>query len=240
LGLFINLWLLIPSLVLAVILFLYHGKERKELNRRKENFQVVRKKWNNLNEKWRKEAGDTDFKSQYHHLVNLKRDYEALENEYNYEYLSMQNTARERQLRKYLETCFIDNSNIPKIGRNRKATLRSFGIETAADITGYKIRGIPGFGDLLTQELLFWRQQMESRFRFDPSKGIDKTDIQLLTQKFQPRMRPLQRSLRSGIENLDRIQQTIFTRRISMQPDVEKCAKELAQAHVNLKPFHLI
>jgi len=240
LGLLVDLWLLIPCLILAAILFLYRGKEKKELNRRKEHFQVIRNNWNNLNENWRKEAGDVDFRSQYNHLVNLKRNYESLEHEYKNEYMSLQNTARERQLRKYLETCFIDNSNIPRIGRNRKATLRSFGIETAADIVGYKIRGIPGFGDVLTSELLYWRQQMENRFRFDPSKGVDKSDIQSLTQKFQPRMRPLERGLRAGIENLNRIQQKIFMKRISMQPDVEKSAKELAQAYANLKPFQII
>jgi len=239
-GLLINILLLIPAILIAIILFVYRGKEFEELARREKNFDTIRNNWVELNNKWKKEASDEDFKNRLNRLLILKRNYETIEKEYQNTLASLKNTVRERQLKNYLENCFIDSSNIAGIGLNRKATLRSFGIETAADIQAYKIRSIPGFGDTLTNKLVLWRQQMEKQFRFDPSKGIDKSDIQLLNQKFQPRMKPIEREFRYGVENLKQIQINIFKNRSNMQNSVEKCAKELAQAHSNLKPFQLL
>jgi len=237
-GLLINIWLLIPTLIICIILFFYPSKEINEKKRREKILETTNSNWIELNKKWRNAANDKEFDLQLNRLLILKRNYETIEKEYKNAEISLQNTVKERQLKKYLENCFIDNSSIPHIGPNRKATLRSFGIETAADIEPYKIKSIPGFGDALTDELVFWRQQIENKFRFDPSKRIEKSDVQLLLNKFQPRMKPIEREIRSGIENLIQIQQKIFKNRSDMQNSVEKCAKDLAQAQANLKPFN--
>jgi DNA-binding helix-hairpin-helix protein with protein kinase domain len=239
-GTLINIWLIIPSIIIAIILIFYPGKEKEELKKRQKNFKDIRDKWIELDKNWKKEASDEEYKIQYNRLAVLKRNYEYLEKEYSNDKISLQNTVRVRQLNKYLDNCFIDSHNIPRIGPNRKATLRSFGIETAADIVEYKIMRIPGFGNVLTNELLIWRRHMENNFHFDPSKGIDKSDVQILIHKFQPKMRPIEREFRSGIENLNNIQQKIFKNRFTLQPNVEKCAKELAQANSDLKPFKFL
>jgi len=216
------------------------GKERDEKLHRRKKFETCRKNWVALNQQWKKEADDDAYKTLLHQLTKLKQQYESLEKEHKLALVTLQKTARERQLKNFLSTCFIDNYNIPLIGVNRKATLRSFGIETAADISYFKTHGIPGFGDALTQQLFSWRQQMESKFIFDPSKSIDKSDIQLLKQKFMPRMRPLERQLTSGIEKVTHIQQSILKCRGDLRPLLEASAKEFAQAHANLKLFRFI
>jgi DNA-binding helix-hairpin-helix protein with protein kinase domain len=238
-GVLINIWLIIPSIIIALLLFLYQGKEKDELIKRQKKFVDIRNRWIELNKKWKKEASDEEYKIQYNRLAVLKRNYESLEKEYANDKISLQNAVRTRQFNKYLENCFIDSYNIPRIGPNRKATLRSFGIETAADVVDYKIMRIPGFGNALTNELLSWRRQMENNFHFDPSKGVDKSDIQMLIHKFQPKMRPIEREFRSGIENLNDVQGKIFKNRMALQPIVEECAKELAQATSDLEPFKI-
>jgi DNA-binding helix-hairpin-helix protein with protein kinase domain len=238
-GLLINIWLIIPTILIAILLFFYPGKETKEKKRREKIYKTTLNNWVPLNNKWKAEAGDEGFKTQFNQLNILKKNYEQIEKEYKNAQITLQNTVKERQLRKYLETCFIDSNNISQIGPTRKSTLRSFGIETAADISYHKIMGIPGFGEVLTSELVSWRQYMESKFRFDPSKGVDKTDIQMLQQRFHPRMRPIERRLQTGIENLNQIQQKIFKNRGDLYSTVERGAKELAQSYANLKPFKL-
>ncbi|MFA4860673.1 helix-hairpin-helix domain-containing protein [Methanoregula sp.] len=240
LALVLNLGLIIPAIILGAIFFFYPGKEQAERKRRQKLFEICRNNWRSINIRWKSEAGDAEFKEQLNQLILLKRNYESIEKEYNQAQVALHNTVKERQLRKYLETCFIDGASIPRVGPNRKATLRSFGVETAADISFGKIRGIPGFGDALTVELLGWRQRMERNFTFNPLKGVEKTDIQLLKLKYQPRMRPLERELQTGIETLNQTQQKIFKTRGDLQSTVETSAKELALAYANLKPFKFL
>jgi len=205
--------------------------------RRQNIFETCRNNWKIINQRWIKEAGDEDFKIMFNQLLRLKQEYESVEKEYKLALHKLESTARDRQLKKFLTSCFIDSYSIPRIGVGRKATLRSFGVETAADISYGKIRGIPGFGDALTNELLIWRHEVESGFRFDPSKGVDMSDRQLVKQKFLPRLRPLELGLQTGLEKITHIQQKIFKTRGDIYPILESCAKELAQAHADLKPF---
>jgi DNA-binding helix-hairpin-helix protein with protein kinase domain len=58
------------------------------------------------------------------------------------------------------------------------ATLASYGIETAADVDASIAGKVLGFGPARTADLLAWRAQVESLFRFDPSKGVDPADRQ--------------------------------------------------------------
>jgi DNA-binding helix-hairpin-helix protein with protein kinase domain len=97
-----------------------------------------------------------------------------------------------------LDQFFIAHAKIPGIGPTRLNRLRSSGIETARDITNDL--GISGFGPSITSTLLQWKAQKALRFRFDPSKRIDpsevqKIDLQLNSEKFD-----LERSLRQAPE----------------------------------------
>ena len=115
--------------------------------------------------------------------------------------------------------------------------MRSFGIETALDITRQKLMGIPGLSKPESDELVAWRKQLEQKFKMDPSKETDDSDIQELVHTFQPRIRPVERDLQAGRENLHQIQQTIINNRIRFQPAVEKSVKSLAQAQADIRVF---
>ncbi|VED14885.1 putative chaperonin [Escherichia coli] len=84
---------------------------------------------------------------------------------------ALQDTARERQKQKFLEGFFIDVASIPGVGPARKAALRSFGIETAADVTRRSVKQVKGFGDHLTQAVIDWKASCERRFVFRPERS---------------------------------------------------------------------
>jgi DNA-binding helix-hairpin-helix protein with protein kinase domain len=238
-GIFFGVGFFILTILLGSILAFYPGQEQKEKNRREAAFEKCKKNWIIINDKWKSEGNDEAFKSQLQRLITLKIKYEFIEKEFKQELLSLQTTVKERQFKKYLDSFFIDSCSIPKIGPTRKAALRSFGIETAGDISYGRIRGIPGFGDVLTSDLVEWRHQIENNFKFDSSKGVDKTDIQSINQKFRPRLKPIERDLRTGFEKLKQIQNSIIKKREDLYPIVERNAKELAQAQANLIPLKL-
>lgn len=231
-------WYVMPAaIIIAAILFLFPGKEMTEKKKRTVAYENARYTWDLWNKKWLHEAGDAEFQAQLNTLKGLKQQYETIENEYKNALNSLRHTAKERQLQRFLDGCFIDSYRFPTIAQNRKAALRSFGVETAADVTPEKLAAIPGLGKSLATELLGWRRQMETKFVFDPSKGTDNTDVQTLLHKFQPKLNPIERELRVGLETLYHTQQKILQNRAKFQPMVEKNAKELAQAHADMTVF---
>ena len=224
---------LVPAGI-AGLLFVLPGRDMMEKKRRKKEFEDARYSWRLWEKKWKAEAGDAEFTTQLNALTGSKRRYEAIEQEYKNALAALQHTSRERQQKKFLETRFIDTCTSPRLSENRKAALRSFGIETAADIDPHKILSIPGFDTALTNDLVNWRKQQESRFVFDEEKRVSASDIQGLIHTFQPKIRPVEREILSGVERLYSIQQKILKNRAKFQPIVEKSAHELAQAHANL------
>jgi DNA-binding helix-hairpin-helix protein with protein kinase domain len=224
---------LVPAGI-AGLLFVIPGRDKVEKKRRKKEFGDARYSWRLWEKKWKAEAGDAEFTAQLNALTGSKRRYEAIEQEYKNALAALQHTSRERQQKKFLENFFIEACTSPRLTENRKAALRSFGIETAADIDPHTIAGIPGFDAALTNDLVNWRRQQEGRFVFDEEKRVSASDIQGLIHTFQPKIRPVEREILAGIERLYTIQQKILKTRAKFQPVIEKSARDLAQAHANL------
>jgi DNA-binding helix-hairpin-helix protein with protein kinase domain len=112
-------------------------------------------------------------------------------------------TREERQRAVFLDRFLIRRASIPGIGAGKTATLASFGIETAADITASTVRAVPGFGEALTAKMLAWRQGHEGKFRYsatpDPSdlQAEQSTRVAFATKQIE-----LQRKIQSGLAAL--------------------------------------
>ena len=78
-----------------------------------------------------------------------------------------------------------------------------YGLETAHDLEARAILGVPGFGHMLTQKLLGWRQSIESKFVFDPTKGVDPADIADLDRTIAARKIQIERVLQAGSAELE-------------------------------------
>jgi DNA-binding helix-hairpin-helix protein with protein kinase domain len=115
----------------------------------------------------------------------------------------LKSTREERQRAVFLDRFLIRRASIPGIGAGKTATLASFGIETAADITASAVRAVPGFGEALTAKMLAWRQGHEGKFRYnatpDPSdlQAEQSTRVAFATKQIE-----LQRKIQSGLATL--------------------------------------
>ena len=230
---------LVPAGI-AGLLFILPGRDRVERKRRKKAFEDARYSWRLWEKKWKAEAGDAEFIARFAALTHARQRYETIEQNYKNAVAALGHTSRERQQKKFLESCHIDACPSSRLTENRRAALRSFGIETAADIDPHRMLGIPGFDAALISELVSWRKQQESRFVFDADLRVPATDIQSLIHTFQPKIRPAEREILTGIEQLFTIQQKILKNRARFQPVIEKSARDLAQAHANLSAVSLV
>lgn len=210
---------------------------KRERKSRQRTLKDAEARWNEAVKRLNEKESAKPFDEQLQELTRLKTRYNDLDAEFSKEKQKLQDNIRALQLSRFLERHLIADYNIPQIGPSRKATLASFGIETAADIEQFRIWGIKGFGWKYTQGLLHWRDSIERSFVFDPSKGIDPADVSSLKQKFRQHKIPIEKALLSGPHELEQIKEQINRKRLSLQTEVETAAQAVAQARADLAVF---
>ncbi|AXV78231.1 MULTISPECIES: helix-hairpin-helix domain-containing protein [Ralstonia solanacearum species complex] len=223
------------SLFLCGWLFLWKSDVGPELNRRKDTLRTAKQVAAAAWAQWTELATDKAFQDKIDLLKKARHEYEELSNKFAADKVQLQKNARELQLRRFLEQFFISDYDIPGVGPTRKSTLASFGIETAADVSYHQVRAIKGFGERLTGELMNWRKRIESRFVFDPSKGIDPAELGRLQQRYTQLKRQLESQLTAGPELLKRERQRIEQERNLMREVVSNANLQVAQAEADYR-----
>ena len=129
--------------------------------------------------------------------------YRSIDGDLNQELIKFKSTRETRQRAAFLDQFLIRSAKISGIGSVRKATLVSFGIETAADISQFSVLQVPGFGDVMTRNLLDWRRKLESRFRYNPARNAqDIADEGRLRADFLRHKSDLEATIRNGLQTL--------------------------------------
>lgn len=205
-----------------------------EFAKRSSALEVAKQEYDRLVQRAEKEAGPKGFHIRKAELAKLKDELENLPREEKQEIDRLHSTAHERQKQRFLETCFIDNAIIPGVGSARKAALRSFGIETAADVTRNRVMQVRGFGVTFTRAVLDWKATCERRFRFNPAAAISRTDRDTLCAKFATKRMTLERILDAAPAELQQFSQRATERFASLRPQLEVSAMNLAKAQADL------
>ena len=154
---------------------------------------------------WQNKTTAVDFAAERRVILGLKAKLDAL---------SVERAARLQALAKpvleaeqrltYLAQFRIEDAGLFNIGAARIAVLRSWGVETAAEIEEAKISGIPGFGRNLTERLVNWREGLEQRFHFEPAAVTDPRDVQQIDRELAARRTRYMKELRPAILALEK------------------------------------
>lgn len=180
------------------------------------------------------EASPRTFSTMKTELARLRDEYQRTPQLEQQELKHLHSTAQERQKHKFLDSNFIETASILGVGPNRKAALRSFGIETAADVDSSRIRQVKGFGESLTNAMLDWRRGCESRFKFDPSKAVSEADKNVIRVKYGSRKLAIESTLRNGPQALRKSHQDAVAMAAILQPQLNQSAALVAQAMKDL------
>jgi DNA-binding helix-hairpin-helix protein with protein kinase domain len=184
--------------VAAAIVFAGAENRRKEQTRRRE--AIWRR--DNLVEAWEEAARGAHYSQLLSRLVAARDELAGLRQEHRRALIEAERSRHADQLEEHLARFRVDRGSIKGIGAGRAATLKSFGIETAADIDSDRISIMPGFGPALTQALVMFRQEMGRRFVFDPSRPVSKAKIAAIDAQFRSRQAMLIDMLRAGPSDL--------------------------------------
>jgi DNA-binding helix-hairpin-helix protein with protein kinase domain len=205
-----------------------------ERSRRSAAHQAAKKEFDELVERVQRDVGPAGFQAKRAELSKFRDEYQALPQAEKQELDHLHSTAHERQKQKFLDTCFIDSASIAGVGPARKAALRSFGIETAADVSRRKVMQVRGFGESLTRAVTDWKASCERRFVFNASSAVSASDRDAVRSKFGVRKANLEAALARGAGELQSFGQRAAGRMAMLQPQLEAAARKLAQAEKDL------
>lgn len=185
----------------------------------------------------KKDAGVDAFRALKAELANHRNEHQQLPEKEKKELAALQSSAEARQRTKFLETCYLDTADIPGVGQARKAALRSFGIETAADVQRHRVMQVRGFGDSLTNAVMAWRSMCEHRFRFNPAQAVTDADKALVRQKIQQRRVMLEGLLARGPTALKAIRDKGAQQLANAEGMLTARARAVEQARADLNAF---
>lgn len=171
-----------------------------ELHKAKAERKLAESEW-----RTKADASIAAFAERKNALAKLRADYQALPQIFRKEEDELQSKKRETQLRAFLRAHYIEDAGIKGIGPGRISVLRSFGIETALDVTTGRVSAVDGFGTARTAAVVGWRKSVEARFRFDPSKGVDPAERAALVQRQSQRRAALEAALTKGLAELQQL-----------------------------------
>jgi len=188
-----------------------------------------------VKERWDRDASGEPFRLKVMELEAVRREWEQVPalRQTRYRQLEQEREKQQRQL--FLERFTIEAATIPGIGPGRKTMLQSYNIETAWDIVDRRLQRVPGFGPALIGKLITWRRGVESRFRFDSSKGVDPRKIADLDREMDEVRQKLEEKLATGPAQLEQIRNQIITTRRGMADQVNAAFRAMLQAEADLK-----
>ena len=206
----------------------------REKTRRMNALNAAKKEHADLLARVGKEAGPAGFFAEKQRLAKLRDEYIGLGETEKNELQGLHTSAEARQKLAFLDRCFIDSAVISGVGAAKKAALRSFGIETAADVTASKVRGVRGFGEKLTHSVLGWKKSCEQRFKFDARNAVSLADRNSVHAKFVVRKNELEAALSGGASVLHRYRAEAAVKVRAFDSILIPAAQKLAQAEADV------
>lgn len=200
----------------------------------KEKYDICMDKLNDSLKSWKSCSLEKETSEKKNELERLYRSYKDIEKSRERLLKDIHQNKRKYQLEKFLGKYYLMDINIKSISTGCKAALQAYGIRTAADIKE-SLKSVPNLKPGIAETLLKWRKSLESRFVFNPGKGVDIELIEKIDRDFLLQKDRIAGALIKGYEDLTKHLTLMAEKRKEMFSEVERCSRELARASENLK-----
>jgi DNA-binding helix-hairpin-helix protein with protein kinase domain len=219
--------------ILGALYFLFSGVEHPEREVRENELRKARQAYDQAVDRWRAADPSRRFASQRESLASARSALERLHTKRQARLRELQASALDAARKTFLRAYDIRRASIEGIGPARIATLESYGIETAADISRSAILSVPGFGPQLTARLERWRDGIATRFKPPGNPAPDPATVARLESELAAEAAPLIARLRNGPAMLAAIASGIEGERSRLTREVEDAARALARAEAD-------
>lgn len=182
-------------------------------------------------------AAHDEFQRVKRKLQETKVQLTELKQRFDKELHQLRDQRERAQKDAYLQTIFIGDHKIESIGPGRLSQLSSYGIETAYDLDFNRVHNISGFGHTITANLMAWKNEIESKFRFDPSQAVSPSEVQGLVMKSMQLKQHLMSVMEDGLVRLKAIRQDSLHITEVFQSQYAVAYGKQVQAKADLKAF---
>ncbi len=220
-------WLVVTGIAAYFIISKAMNKTEK-IAEYKRTLDNATKAWASAKQEWENRAGPDNFNRVRAMLAATRQQWDGLATVRLKRLDQVRKDQHKLQLERYLDSFEIERAQIEGFGSGRKQLLRSYNIETAADV--WRASNVPGVGPVLLSRLVNWRTSLESRFRFDPNKGVDPRDIAQVEQEILSERKKLEQQLRAGIAELHQVNSQIQNARNHMRAKIDAIHAAYRQA----------
>jgi DNA-binding helix-hairpin-helix protein with protein kinase domain len=191
------------------------------------------KAWQTVEKQWARLADNQPWLATRRQADDLIQRLQRLGGEETNRIAGLKTQQRAKQLQLFLERYPISQAEIKGIGDGRKATLRSYGIETAADIERSRIESISGFGPAMAGTLLSWRASIERVFIFDSTQPVSSADIRAIKNDIARQSADLATQLRQSLSNLQQSAASVLGVRASLRAFAVNAWNRLKQCELD-------
>jgi hypothetical protein len=189
--------------------------------------------WKNVETQWNRVKENREFLELRRQAEHLITDTQSLGGEESRLLAGLKAKQQEAQLTQFLQQFYIRQAKIKGIGRNRQIVLRSYGIETAADVAQNRIQQISGFGPVVEGTLIAWRKSIEKRFMFKPNQPISPADIGAIKAAVLKKKSQLESDLRQSLAQLQNASNGTRSIRNSLQASAVQIWNAQKQAQLS-------
>jgi DNA-binding helix-hairpin-helix protein with protein kinase domain len=201
-----------------------------------QRYRDIETQWQRALSDWRDKNGAAPFEALKVSLRQMRSELQDLPKVEAANIESYHRNRRAAQLDAFLDGFQIRRVKISGIGPSRLATLTSYGIETAADITPGRILNVPGFGPATSKPLLAWRKHLEGRFVFHgTATAADTAALNTIRNTTASRSRELLERLRSGAQKLSQLAVELRARQQAHDPALATLHRQREQILGDLK-----
>lgn len=194
------------------------------------------RRWSKVLDDWERRLGYNDYSALAQELTLARDAYKALSTEERNLRAKYQSERREKHLIAYLDQFDISHQSIHGVGPAKQATLASFGIDTAADITRSRLLAVPGFGEINSRGLLEWRAKLEKRFVYHSQENAtDRQEMARISAMIEAKAASLRRKLSVGPQNLEALAKRVHAASASNDPILIQAHQQREQAKYDLQ-----
>lgn len=218
------------ALATAAALAAFYVPRDLEVQAARDAFAKARDDWAGLEAAWQAVAPGPGFADVRKALDVLKARHDGLPAERARLLQRLHEQRREAQLTEHLDRIGVVSARISGVGPAKMATLMSYGVATAGDVSEARVLAIPGFGPVTTGRLVAWRQGCERLFRFDPGRGVAPADVAGVGRDLAAQRHAIERDVATGLAQLKGMIAAAASRRRLLEGRAAEVAPRFAQA----------
>lgn len=212
-----------------------NARATQEIRQRKQTYRHKSRAINDFVHRWKNdEMSYRDAIQRWLDRADRLRDnYTAVKNTRQQDEQNIEVSRRQAQKHAYLQQFPINEDVFPELRGSQLMLLRSYGLQSAADLEGELIEALPEREHATKQMLTQWRAKLEDEFVYDPSRPVTLSDTSGANLRYAQSSHAVLSEMRMGLDELQKIHKEAHEHFNTQHEIADRLWHEYSQAKVD-------